>query len=320
MWSLLLRRAGWGVLIVLLVSAIVFLIFYVLPTGDPATLRVGHDASAAQIEAVRHGLGLDRPLYVQYGIFLWNLFVHFDLGYSYQYLLPVKTMIWQRLPVTLALIAGGLAVAVGVGVGLGVKSTARPGSGLDRIAGLGSLLLMSAPVFWLGYMALILFSAGASTILPVLPGAGAWISAHSLPERLTALVLPWLVLGLSSAAIYFRFSREVITDELRRSYMTAARARGISERKIRWQYAVRAGMAPLLAMAGLDVGLILAGNVILVETVFNLPGIGRLFAESIEHSDLPLIQGLVLASAVIVVLATIAFDLVHAAIDPRIRR
>jgi len=308
------------VVILVAVSAIVFIIFYALPTGDPATQRVGPDATPEQIAAVRHGLGLDRPLYSQYGRFLWNLFAHFDLGYSYQYLLPVKQLIWQRLPVTLALIAGAVVVSLGVGVGLGVASAARPESNLDRTAGLGSLILISAPVFWLGYMALILFSVGGSTVFPVLPGVGAWIGADTFPQRVATLILPWLVLGLSSAAVYFRFTREVVADELDRPYVTAARARGIPEGQIRWRYAVRTGMAPLLAMAGLDLGLVLAGNVVLVETVFNLPGVGRLLTESIERSDLPLTQGIVLASAGIIVLMTIAIDLAHAAFDPRVRR
>ncbi len=320
MWLFLLRRVFWGVVILIAASAVVFLIFYALPSGDPATLQAGPGASGEQIAAVRHGLGLDRPLYAQYGQFLWNLFAHFDLGYSYQYLLPVKEVIWQRLPVTLALIAGAAVIAIGVGVGAGVASAARPGSVMDQTAGVGSVLLISAPIFWLGYMALILFSVGGSKILPVLPGVGAWIGADTFFDRFGALVLPWLVLGFSSAAVYFLFTRMVVAEELEKSYLTAARARGIPESRIRWRYALRAGMAPLLAMAGLDLGLILAGNVVLIETVFNLPGVGRLLTESIEHSDLPLTQGIVLAGVVIVVVATVVIELVHAAVDPRVRR
>ncbi len=320
MWLFVLRRVFWGVVILVAASAVVFLIFYALPSGDPATLLAGPGASSDQIAAVRHGLGLDQPLYAQYGRFLWDLFAHFDLGYSYQHLLPVKDLIWQRLPVTLVLISGAAVIGIGVGVATGVVGAARPGSVMDRTAGIGSVVLISSPTFWLGYMALILFSVGGSEILPVLPGVGAWIGADTFFERFAAMVLPWLVLGFSSAAAYFLFTRAVVAEELEKPYMTAARARGIRESRIRWRYAVRAAMAPLLAMAGLDFGLILAGNVVLIETVFNLPGVGRLLTESIEHSDLPLTQGIVLTGVLMVVVATTVIDVIHAALDPRARR
>lgn len=320
MWWFLLRRVIAGALVAFAVSVIVFLIFFALPAGDPATARIGPGATPEQLEAVRHGLGLDRPLYVQYGLFFRDLFFRADLGYSYQYLMPVRELIWDRLPVTLALVAGATVIGFGAGVGLGVASAARPGSKLDRAAGLGSLAVISAPVFWLGFLVLIVFSAGSSSVLPLLPGIGAWVEAESFLGRIVALILPWLVLGASSAAIYFRFTRGAIAEALDQPYMTAARARGIPERRIRWRYSLRTGIAPLLALAGLDLGLVLAGNVILVETVFNLPGVGRLVADSIEHYDLPLTQGVVLASVGVVVIATIAIDLVHAALDPRVRR
>lgn len=307
-------------MIVLGVSVIVFLLFYVLPTGDPAAIRAGRYASPEQIMEVRHALGLDRPLPVQYGIFLWNLIAHFDLGFSYQHLAPVNDLIWARLPVTLALVAGAAVIWLAVGVGAGVAGAARPGSLFDRTAGLSSLVLLSAPVFWLGYVALILFSAGAGALLPVLPGIGAYLGAENLPEKVAALILPWLVLGLSSAAAYVRLTRAVVSEELAQPYVTAARARGLPERRVRWAHAARTGMAPLIGLIGLDLGLILTGNVVLVETVFNLPGLGRLLTESIERSDLPLTQGIVLVSACFIVVTTILADLIHAALDPRTRR
>lgn len=320
MWSFLLRRLLWGLLIVLGVSVIVFLLFYVLPTGDPAAIRAGRYASPEQIAQVRHALGLDRSLPVQYGIFLWNLVAHLDLGFSYQHLAPVKDLIRERLPVTLALVAGAAVIWLVVGVGAGVVAAARPGSLFDRAAGFGSLALLSAPVFWLGYIALILFSAGVGSLLPVLPGIGAYLGAEALPQRIEALILPWFVLGLSSAAAYVRLTRAVVSEELARPYVTAAHARGLPERRVLWVHAARTGMAPLIGLIGLDLGLILAGNVVLVETVFNLPGLGRLLTESIERSDLPLTQGIVLVSACFIVLVTVLVDLIHATLDPRTRR
>lgn len=318
MVKLAFRRVIWGFAMAIAVSAIVFVIFYVLPSGDPAVMRAGPGATPEQVEVVRHSLALDRPPHAQYAQFLWNLTVHHDLGYSYHHLMPVSSLIWSRLPVTLALVVGGVAIALVAGIGLGVRSAGRPGSNLDRAVSFGSLVLISAPVFWLGFVAAMLFSRGTISFLPDLPGPGAWIGAETLAQSLGALILPWLVLGFSSAAIYFRFTREIVIDELNQPYVTAARARGISENRIR-RYALRTGMAPLLALAGLDLGLVLAGNVILVETVFNLPGVGRLLVESVERADLPLTQGIVLVGLVAVVVVTIAVDVTHAAIDPRAR-
>lgn len=319
-WLFLIRRLLWGLLIALGVSMIVFLLFYVLPTGDPAAIRAGRYATPQQISEVRQALGLDRSLLVQYGIFLWNLVAHFDLGFSYQHLAPVKGLVWERLPVTLALVSGAAVVWLVVGVGGGVAAAARPGSLFDQAAGFGSLALLSAPVFWLGYIALILFSVGVGSLLPVFPGIGAYLGAEAFPEKVGALILPWLVLGLSSAAVYVRLARAVVSEELTRTYVTAARARGLPERQVLWGHAARTGMAPLIGLIGLDLGLILAGNVVLVETVFNLPGLGRLLTESIERSDLPLTQGIVLVSACSIVLVTILVDVVHVALDPRSRR
>lgn len=319
MWGFVLRRLLWGVLIVLAVSALVFLMFYVFPTGDPAALRAGRTASPEQVEEVRHALGLERPVYVQYGIYLWNLIVDLDLGHSYQYGVPVLELIAERLPVTLALVFGATVIWLGVGIPVGVRSAARPGSLFDRVTGFGSLALLSAPVFWLGYMSLILFSAGAGSVLPLFPGIGAYVQAGSLLEKAWALALPCVVLGLATAAIYARFTRAVMSEQLGSEYVTAAHSRGIPERDVLWNHAFRTGSAPILAMLGNDLSLALAGNVVLVETVFNVPGVGSLLTKSIERSDLPVTQGIVLIAAVFVVCVTIAMDVIHAWVDPRVR-
>jgi len=320
MWGYALRRLLWGAVIVLAVSGLVFLMFYVFPTGDPAALRAGRMASPEQIDEVRRALGLDRPFYVQYGIFLRDLILHFDLGHSYQYGVPVTELIGERAPVTFALVLGAAAIWLGVGIPVGMWSAARSGSLFDRFAGFGSLALLSAPVFWIGYVALILFSVGAGSVLPLLPGIGAYIEADSLPERAAALILPCLVLGLSSAAIYVRLTRAVMSEQLESEYVTAARARGIPEREVLWSHAARSGFAPILAMLGIDLSLALAGNVVLIETVFNVPGVGSLLTQSIDRSDLPLTQGIVLVAAGFVVLVNIAVDLIHALVDPRVTR
>lgn len=315
----LVRRLLWGLLLLLTASTLVFAIFYLFPSGDAAVIRAGRFASEAQIADVRHSLGLDQPFYIQYGIFLRDLVFSFDLGQSYRYGVPVTELIGDRLPTTLLLIFGAMVIWLGLGVTLGVTTAAQRSSALDRATGVVSLAFLSAPVFWLGYLALLLFAAGAGTLLPVFPGIGAYIEADGIPEKLAAMLLPWLVLGLSSAAIYVRLARSAMVDQLGSGYVTAARARGLPERSVRWGHAARTGLAPMLTLVGIDISVILAGNVVLVETVFNLPGIGGLLTASVERSDLPVIQGIVVVSAIFVVLANIVVDLIYAALDPRFK-
>jgi len=314
-----LRRILWGALLVLTASALVFVIFYIFPSGDSAVIRAGRFATPSQVEEVRHALGLDQPVYVQFGIYLRDLLLHFDLGHSYQYGVPVTDLISDRLPATLLLISGAVVIWLGLGVVLGVATAARPSSRFDRATGIASLALLSAPVFWLGYVALILFAAGAGSLLPIFPGIGAYIDADGFLEKMAALILPWLVLGLSSAAVYTRFTRSAMVEQLGSAYVTAARARGLPERSVLWGHAARSGLAPMLTLVGIDVSLILAGNVILVETVFNVPGLGGLLTSSVERSDLPVVQGVVIVSAIFIVVVNIAVDLIYAAIDPRVK-
>jgi peptide/nickel transport system permease protein len=319
MASYAIRRVLWGFLLVLTSTALVFIIFYVFPSGDAAAIRAGRLASPEQVEQVRQALGLDQPFYVQYGIYLRDLLLHFDLGHSYQFGVPVTELISDRLPATLLLVGGSVFIWLGLGVLLGVWSAQRPGSFLDRSTGISSLFLLSAPVFWLGYLALILFAAGAGSLLPILPGMGAYVEADDLASKLAALILPCLVLGFSTAAVYVRLTRATMTEQLTSAHVTAARARGLPERSVVWAHAGRSGLSPMLTLVGIDVSLLLAGNVILIETVFNVPGIGALLTSSVERSDLPVIQGVVIVAAIFVVAANIVVDLIYAAIDPRVR-
>lgn len=296
--------------------ALVFVIFQILPSGDPATLRAGRFASPEQIEVIRSQMGLDQPGYVQFGIFLRDLVLHFDLGTSLRYDEPVTELIFARLPVTLLLIFGAALVWFVAGILAGVASGARRGSLADRAQGGLSLFFVSAPVFWTGYMAMFLLAAGVGQI-SLLPGVGGWGQADGWSGQLAAMVLPSLVLGTAAAAVYFRLTRIAVEAELSRPYATAGLARGLSARRVLWRHAARTGLTPIIALAGLDLGLLLAGNVILVEQVFNLPGVGSLLVSSINHSDLPVIEGLVLFAALIMVVANLTADLVFRWLDPR---
>ncbi len=312
-------RLAWAVGLLLAVTAIVFLIFYALPSGDPAAARAGHRADPAQLAAVREALGLDRSPFVQYGIFIRDLLLDFDLGFSYQSGVSVNSLIADRMPATLLLVGGAAVVWLSTGVIAGVLSAGRPGSLLDRAVGAVSLGLISAPVFWLGYLALYLFALGAGVLWPVLPGVGSYIEAESFGAKCGALILPWLVLGLSAGALYARLSRATVRDELERDHVMAARARGMSERRVLWRHGARTGMTPVLTLLGIDLGFILVGNALLVEVTFNIPGLGGLLMNSVERADLPVVQGVILVAAVIVIVANLAVDLLYLVLDPRIR-
>jgi ABC-type dipeptide/oligopeptide/nickel transport system permease component len=310
---------AWAAFLALFAVLLVFVVFQLLPSGDPASLRVGRFATPEQIATVRSEMGLDQPVYVQFGIYARDLLLHLDLGQSAQSGTEVRTLIADRLPLTALLVLGAGLVWFVAGILGGVIGASHSRSAGDRVAGGFSLLLISAPAFWTGYLAIFLLGTGAG-LLPVLPGIGGWEEAQGVIEKLAAMILPVLVLGLTSAGIYYRLTRSAMRSEFRAPYVFAARARGLDDSTIVWRHAARTGLTPILGLAGLDLGLILAGNVILVETVFNLPGIGSMVTSSIGQSDLPLIEGLVLVAALVMVMLNLVTDIIFRAADPRPER
>jgi peptide/nickel transport system permease protein len=201
---------------------------------------------------------------------------------------------------------------------LGVISAVRPRSWLDRMTMGGALLAVSMPVYWLGLVALYLFSSDIGK-WPLLPGAGSYVPLTQDPWHwFTALIMPWLVLAATFAAIYARLLRGHLVEALSEDYVRTARAKGLSERRVVLRHGLPAAIGPLVTLAGLDVGVLLGGAV-LTETVFGIPGIGRLNYEAILHADYPVIQGTVLLAALFVIVANIAVDVAYAYLDPRVR-
>ena len=315
----ILSRIAWGALTALAASVVVFAIFNLLPTADPAILRAGRSASPEEIDRIRQAMGLDEPVYVQYWVYLKNLLLHFDLGYSYQYNAPVSDLILNRLPATAFLVAGAAVVWLLIGIPVGVISAVRKGTWMDRAAMVSALTLISAPVFWLGLVALYLFSTDAGEILPIFPGIGAYLDAESVFAKAWALSLPWLVMGAASAAIYARYMRSSLLETMSEDYVRTARAKGLPERQVVRRHAMRGALVPVVTLIGLEIGTLLAGNAILTETVFNIPGIGRLITDSIERADLPVIQGVVLVGALFIIAISLLVDLAYAWLDPRVR-
>ena len=314
----IIRRLLWGVVLLILVLALLFVMFRVLPTADPAKLRAGRLQSPKIIAEIRHDLGLDKSLPAQFWLYVKNLFLHFDLGYSYYSNAPVKELIFNRLPATLSLVIGGAILWVVTGLGVGIVSARRAGSRLDRLSMGSALVLVSAPEYWLGLISLYLFASDIGQVR-IFPGAGSYVPLTSDPAKwFGSLILPWLVVAAGSAAIYARLIRGSLIETMGEDYIRTARAKGLSERRVVLRHGMRSAINPIVTILGLDIG-VLIGSSVLVETVFNIPGIGRLNYVAITHADFPIVQGTVLLAALFIIVANIIVDIVYAFLDPRVR-
>ncbi len=312
------RRLLWGVLLLVVVSALLFVMFRILPTADPAKLRAGRLQSPKIIAEIRHDLGLDKSLPAQFWIYVKGIFLHFDLGYSYYSNAPVKELIFNRLPATLSLVLGGAVVWVMAGLGVGIVSARRAGSKLDRASMGTALVLVSAPEYWLGLIALFFFASDIGKVR-IFPGAGSYVGLMADPAKwFTSLIMPWLVVAAGTAAIYARLIRGSLIETMDEDYVRTARAKGLSERRVVLRHGLRAAINPIVTVLGVDIAILL-GSSVLVETVFDIPGIGRLNYVAITHADFPIVQGTVLIAAFFVILANIIVDIAYAYLDPRVR-
>jgi peptide/nickel transport system permease protein len=223
----------------------------------------------------------------------------------------------ERLPATLSLAAGAVVLWMAVATALAVVAASRPRQLLDRMIGIGALLAISGPVFVFGYLLLFLFGSDIGK-LPLLSAAGSYVPISQDPLAwLKSLVLPWLALSLPFIAVYARFTRAALIDVLQEDFIRTARAKGLSERRVLLRHGVRRAIVPIITLLGLDIGQLL-GGVVFIEAVFNLPGIGTLAVAAVQGSDLPTIQGVVLAGTFFIVIANLAADLLYARLDPRI--
>ena len=312
------RRLLWVVLLLFLVSLLTFVVFYTFPSADPAQLRAGRQPNPELVEQIRHNLGLDQPWYVQYWRYMKALVLHFDLGRSYHYNVPVGHEIASHVGPTASLAVGAAVIWLISGIAVGTISAIRRGKLIDRLSMGGALVAISAPVFWLGLVALYLFADDIGKF-KLLPGAGSYTPIAEDPWAwFTSLILPWLVLAASFAAFYARLLRGNLIETMSEDYIRTARAKGLTERRVVIRHGVRSAITPVVTAAGLDIGILL-GGAILVETVFNVPGIGRLAYESIQNSDLPMIQATVLLGAFFIILANLVVDVLYAFLDPRVR-
>jgi len=322
------RRLLWALAMLVIVSAVVFMIFYIFPSADPAQLRAGRQANADQIAAIRESLGLDRSVLTQFWIFLKGVFTPLDLpgtdahgplylGRSYQSNADVKDVIFSDLPATAFLVFGAVIVWMAVAIPVGIISAIKRRSALDRTTMITTLTFISAPVFWLGLVALYLFADDVG-VFKIFPGIGSYASTSGF-SRVGAMILPWLVLAAATAAIYARYLRAQMIDVMGEDYIRSARAKGLPEKRVIMKHALRSAITPIVTLLGLDVAVLLAGNAILTETVFNIPGIGAETFNAIKRSDLPMIQGIVLFGAFFIVTLNLIVDIAYAYLDPRVR-
>lgn len=314
-----LRRLIQVVPVVVAITAMNFLLLQMAP-GDAADIlsgQMGH-ATLEFTQQIRQEFGLDRPLHEQFLIYIGKLLV-FDLGISHLQQLPVIDLILDRLPATLILMISAIFIAIVAGIGLGVAAARREGTVADNAISISALIVYATPSFWLGLMLIVLFSIK----LDVLPsggmmqiGAGLTGLAHVL-DVAWHLILPAMTLGLFYVAIYTRLMRASMLEVYGLDFIVTARAKGLSEGSVAWTHAVRNALLPVVTLAGVQIGHLLGGS-ILVETVFGWPGLGRLVFDALLQRDLNLLLGILFVSSVVVVFANLIVDLVYGLLDPRI--
>jgi peptide/nickel transport system permease protein len=317
----LIRRLLFFILVLFIVSLFTFVIFVKLPSVDPAIRAAGRHPSAQLLATIRHKFGLDQPLYVQYwhfaqGLIPWpGLFLNKQVYFSYQSHVPVMEEMKSRIPVTLMLTIGASILWLAMGIPIGIISAIKPRTTIDRGATLFALFGVSAPTFWLGLVLLYVFWFKLG-----------WLPSSGIPANETVLqaalhgtfILPWFVLALTTAAFYSRMVRGNLMESMTEDYIRTARAKGMSERRVIFKHGLRSALTPVVTMFGMDVAFLLGGAVV-VEVVFQLPGLGLYAITALTVNDFPPVMAVTVVGAVFIVIANLIVDVVYAFLDPRVR-
>ncbi|WP_129600376.1 nickel ABC transporter permease [Anaerophilus nitritogenes] len=299
------RRLLMLIPVIIGVTFIIFTMMYFTP-GDPAKIMLGESAPHTEVAKLREELGLNDPFFVQFGRYVKNAVIHQDIGRSYATKRPVLEMIITRFPSTLKLAALGVLVAVLIGIPTGIISATKQYSLFDNIAMVIALLGVSMPNFWQGLMGILIFSV----YLGWLPSSGFNTPAH--------WILPALTIGTSTAAIITRMTRSSMLEVIRQDYIRTARSKGQVESKVIIRHALKNALIPIITVVGLQFGYLLGGAV-LTESIFAVPGVGRLMVDSIKARDFPVVQGGVLFIAITFSFVNLIVDILYAFVDPRIR-
>jgi peptide/nickel transport system permease protein len=312
MFTFLVRRVALMIPILLLVSILAFSLIHMVP-GDPALVILGPEAPRETVVQMRHDLGLDRPLPVQYAVWLGSA-LQGNLGRSLVDRQPVAKLIGQRLPATLELAFLTFMVSTAVAVPVGVYTAARRGGVTDMSASVLALAGQSIPNFWLGIMLVMFFALK----LKWLPASGYVPFWQDPKQNLIVMILPAIATGAREAAVISRYTRASLLEVLKADYVRTARAKGVTEWIVVMRHALRNALIPVITASGLQVAALIGGLVI-TETIFTIPGFGRLIVDAIFQRDIPVIQGAVLFAAFMVMTVNLAVDVVYSMVDPRIK-
>ena len=313
MWFWLLRRLGQVIPTLLILSVLIFGLQQLMP-GDPAVILAGEERGDPQVLAeIRAELMLDRPIVEQYLHWLWRL-LHGDLGFSWRIRLPVADLVLEKLPVTLQLGVMAFLIAVVIGVPAGILSAARRDTPADWAANGIALAGISTPNFWLGIMMILLFSVE----LGWLPPSGYVPLTEDWRQSLLTTIMPAFVLGSGIAGVLMRHTRAAMIGALSQDYVRTARAKGLRERAVVWKHALRNALVPVVTLGTIELGRLLAGAV-LTEQIFTIPGFGKLVVDAVFNRDYPVVQGVVIVTALIFVVLSLVGDLLYMAVNPRLR-
>jgi peptide/nickel transport system permease protein len=315
------RRILFLVLVLWIVSILTFVIFVKLPPGNPAARAAGRTQTPETIHAAEVSMGLDKPVWVQYARFAKGLvpwpgwFLNRQVYYSWSNFVPVREEIFSRLPVTIVLAIGAGVVWLAIGIPIGIVSAIKRRTAWDRAGMLFALFGVSAPVFWLSYVLLYVFWFK----LHIAPSSGL-DPGQSLPSSIAhgKFILPWIALAMTYSAFYARIIRSSLIETMHEDFIRTARSKGMSERRVILRHGVRVAITPVVTLFGIDIGYLLGGAII-VEYVFNLPGVGKLAIDSLTTNDFPATMGVTVMAALFIVVANLVVDILYAFLDPRIR-
>lgn len=313
MIGFLIRRLGQSLLLLLIVSMIGFAILHLAPGGPLSQFAAGGDMTQADLDRIAEQLGLNRPLPIQYIEWLWRM-LSGDWGRSYRDQQPVLHVITSHLGATLELMLTSTLLAMAIGACVGILGAIKRYSLFDAMATVGAMVALSIPTFWFGLVVIYVFSVG----LGWLPAGNRYtVGDGSLLNQLHHLIGPCIVLALVSTAVWSRYMRSSMLDVVNQDYIRTARAKGVPERQILLRHALRNALLPMITITGLHVPTLLSGALV-TETVFTWPGMGRLFLDSISYRDYPVVMGILMFSAVLVLLGSLIADLLYGVADPRI--
>ncbi|MDL2263449.1 ABC transporter permease [Synergistaceae bacterium OttesenSCG-928-I11] len=296
------------ILIIPILLGVSFIVFFItaLTPGDPATLILGTGAELEAIDALNRELGYDKPFFIRYARYIYDLVVNQDMGRSYRSQMPVSEIVLRRAPTSVLIAFNGMLCACIIGIPLGVLSAVKQYSATDTMSTTTAMFFAAVPSFWLGMMLMYIFSLKLG-----------WLPSNGV-DSWRHYILPMFAIGLPFAAHQLRFTRSTMLESVRQDYIRTARAKGASEHTVIWKHALKNALLPVITITGINFGGLLGGAMI-TETVYSIPGLGMLLVSSIKMKDVPVVMGTTLFLAVFFCLIMLAVDLMYAFVDPRIK-